>query len=77
VIAFGSNDEAVKAYESGRCDVFTTDVSGLYMPTFETFKSGDHAVLPEVISKERARGAPGDDQMVRSRQWCCLPIGRR
>src|SRR6187551_3143474 len=30
VIAFGTADEAVKAYESGRCDVFTTDVSGLY-----------------------------------------------
>src|SRR3982074_676014 len=25
VIAFGTADEAVKAYESGRCDVFTTD----------------------------------------------------
>src|SRR5450432_1171722 len=29
VIAFGTADEAVKASESGRCDVFTTDVSGL------------------------------------------------
>src|SRR5258705_8251720 len=27
VIAFGTADETVKAYESGRCDVFTTDVS--------------------------------------------------
>src|ERR1700734_2345271 len=30
VVAFAGGDEAVKAYESGRCDVFTTDVSGLY-----------------------------------------------
>src|SRR6185369_6003877 len=30
VIAFTSADETVKAYESGRCDVFTSDVSQLY-----------------------------------------------
>src|SRR5262249_33728750 len=30
VIAFGTADETVKAYEAGRCDVFTTDVSQLY-----------------------------------------------
>src|SRR6185369_190389 len=30
VIAFASADETVKAYESGRCDVFTSDVSQLY-----------------------------------------------
>src|SRR5246500_2905379 len=30
VIAFATNDETVKAYEAGRCDVFTTDQSGLY-----------------------------------------------
>src|SRR6201999_3744082 len=27
VIAFGTNDETIKAYEAGRCDVFTTDMS--------------------------------------------------
>ena len=26
VIAFGTADETIKAYESGRCDVFTTDI---------------------------------------------------
>src|SRR5690242_4289736 len=30
VIAFGTLEETVKAYESGRCDVYTTDMSGLY-----------------------------------------------
>src|SRR5262249_8717948 len=30
VIAFATADETIKAYESGRCDVFTTDVSQLY-----------------------------------------------
>src|ERR1700753_191098 len=30
VVAFAGGDEPVKAYESGRCDAFTTDASGLY-----------------------------------------------
>ena len=29
VVAFASSDETVKAYDSGRCDAFTTDASGL------------------------------------------------
>jgi general L-amino acid transport system substrate-binding protein len=52
VIAFGTADEAVKAYESGRCDVFTTDVSGLYAERLKLANPADHVVLPEVISKE-------------------------
>src|SRR5204863_9836274 len=52
VIAFGTADEAVKAYESGRCDVFTTDVSGLYAERLKLASPADHGVLPEVISKE-------------------------
>ena len=30
VIAFATADETIKAYDGGRCDVFTTDVSQLY-----------------------------------------------
>src|SRR3569832_1642227 len=52
VIAFGTNDETVKAYESGRCDVFTTDVSGLYANCLKLANPNDHMVLPEIISKE-------------------------
>jgi general L-amino acid transport system substrate-binding protein len=52
VIAFSSHDEALKAYESGRCAVFTTDVSGLYSDRLKLANAADHVVLPEVISKE-------------------------
>src|SRR5213595_1926231 len=52
VIAFGSADETVTAYESGRCDVFTSDVSQLYAERLKLTTPADHAVLPEVISKE-------------------------
>ena len=52
LIAFGTADETVKAYESGRCDVFTSDVSQLYAERLKLAAPADHTVLPEVISKE-------------------------
>ncbi len=71
VIAFGTNDEAVKAYESGRCDVFTTDVSGLYADRLKLATPADHVVLPEVISKEPLGPMVrhGDDQWFDIVKW--------
>ena len=71
VIAFGSNDEAVKAYESGRCDVFTDDVSGLYADRLKLSNAADHVVLPEVISKEPLGPMVrhGDDQWFDIVKW--------
>jgi len=71
VIAFGTNDEAVKAYESGRCDVFTTDVSGLYSDRLKLANPADHLVLPEVISKEPLGPMVrhGDDQWFDIVKW--------
>src|ERR1700716_392926 len=71
VIAFGTADEAVKAYESGRCDVFTTDVSGLYAERLKLATPADHSVLPEVISKEPLGPMVrhGDDQWFDIVKW--------
>ncbi len=71
VIAFSTADEAVKAYESGRCDVFTTDVSGLYAERLKLANPADHAVLPEVISKEPLGPMVrhGDDQWFDVVKW--------
>jgi general L-amino acid transport system substrate-binding protein len=71
VIAFGTNDEAIKAYESGRCDVFTTDVSGLYADRLKLASPADHVVLPEVISKEPLGPMVrhGDDQWFDIVKW--------
>ena len=49
---FGKLDEAVKAYESGQCDTFTSDVSQLYALRPRLSKRGDQTILPDVISKE-------------------------
>jgi general L-amino acid transport system substrate-binding protein len=71
VIAFGTADEAVKAYESGRCDVFTDDVSGLYAYRLKLASPADHGVLPEVISKEPLGPMVrhGDDQWFDIVKW--------
>src|SRR4051812_15061286 len=71
VIAFGTADETVKAYESGRCDVFTSDVSQLYAERLKVAVPADHAVLPEVISKEPLGPMVrhGDDQWFDIVKW--------
>ena len=45
-------EEVLNAYYSGRCDVFTTDVSGLVSTRGSRPNPADHIILPEVISKE-------------------------
>jgi general L-amino acid transport system substrate-binding protein len=71
VIAFASADEALKAYESGRCDVFTSDVSQLYAMRLKLANPADHGVLPEVISKEPLGPLVrhGDDQWFDIVKW--------
>ena len=51
-LKFGKLEEALKAYESGQCDTFTSDVSQLYGLRLRLSKPGDHIILPDVISKE-------------------------
>jgi general L-amino acid transport system substrate-binding protein len=71
VIAFTGADETVKAYESGRCDVFTSDVSQLYAERLKLANPADHVVLPEVISKEPLGPMVrhGDDQWFDIVKW--------
>jgi general L-amino acid transport system substrate-binding protein len=46
-------EEVTAAYFAGRCDVFTTDVSGLAsVRATQATNPNDHVILPEVISKE-------------------------
>ncbi|QCK86823.1 amino acid ABC transporter substrate-binding protein [Phreatobacter aquaticus] len=52
VVTFGSLDEVSKAYDTGRCDAYTTDMSQLATNRLLLTKPDDHMVLPEVISKE-------------------------
>jgi general L-amino acid transport system substrate-binding protein len=71
VIAFSTADETVKAYESGRCDAFTTDVSQLYAEKLKLSNPNDHVILPEIISKEPLGPVVrhGDDQWLDVVKW--------
>jgi len=45
-------DEALSAYDQGRCDVYTTDKSGLAAHRTKLADPSAHIILPETISKE-------------------------
>ena len=51
-VVFVDQDEVVKAYEDGRCDVYTTDASALAAERSKFAVPADHIILPEIISKE-------------------------
>ena len=51
-VAFEKADEVVAAYDSGRCDTYTTDKSGLAAQRTKMSNPDAHMVLPETISKE-------------------------
>ena len=71
LVAFEKADEVVAAYDAGRCDVYTTDRSGLAAQRTK-MKDGDaHMVLPEVISKEPLGPVVrhGDDQWLDVVKW--------
>jgi general L-amino acid transport system substrate-binding protein len=64
--------EVLNAYFAGRCDVYTTDVSGLVAARASRAANGaDHVILPEVISKEPLGPAVrhGDDQWFDIVKW--------
>ncbi|TMG75678.1 MAG: amino acid ABC transporter substrate-binding protein, partial [Betaproteobacteria bacterium] len=58
-------DEVLNAYFNGRCDVYTTDQSGLVaLRASRAQRPDDHLILPELISKEPLGPAVrhGDDR---------------
>jgi general L-amino acid transport system substrate-binding protein len=70
-VVFEKQDEADAAYDSGRCDAYTTDASGLYSIRLKLQNPDDHVVLPEIISKEPLGPAvrQGDDQWAMIAKW--------
>jgi general L-amino acid transport system substrate-binding protein len=70
-VVFEKLDETVQAYLAGRCDVYTTDQSGLYSIRIQQPKPEDHVVLPEIISKEPLGPSvrQGDDQWLTVVKW--------
>ncbi len=70
-VTIETNEEGRNNYLAGRCDVYTTDASGL-AATRATFDDPqNHVVLPEIISKEPLGPAvrQGDDQWADVVRW--------
>ncbi len=70
-VTFDTSDQTVKAFESGRCDVLTSDQSQLYGLRIKLAKPGNAIVLPEVISKEPLGPVvrQGDDDWFNVVRW--------
>ncbi|SJZ50263.1 amino acid ABC transporter substrate-binding protein [Consotaella salsifontis] len=70
-VVIEAQSDVNSAYDTGRCDVLTTDASGLYASRLELSNPDDHVVLPEIISKEPLGPVvrQGDDQWFNLVQW--------
>lgn len=71
IVAFEKADEALAAYEAGRCDAYTTARMALAGQRTKLKYPAAHVVLPETISKEPAGPAvrQGDDRFLKVARW--------
>lgn len=70
-VVFESLDETRATFLAGRCDAYTTDMSGI-VATLQTFPNpDDYIVLPETISKEPLGPSvlQGDDEWFDIARW--------
>lgn len=71
-VVFDQFNEVVSAFAAGRCDVFTTDASGLASIRISRLENPDnYVVLPEIISKEPLGPfvRQGDDAWLNVVKW--------
>lgn len=70
-VVFVDQDEVVKAFEDGRCDVYTTDSSALAAERSKFANPDEYIILPEIISKEPLGPSvrQGDQQWFNIVRW--------
>jgi general L-amino acid transport system substrate-binding protein len=70
------NDETQRAYDSGRCDAYTTDASQLAGIRTSLANPDEHVVLPDIISKEPLGPfvRQGDDQWFDLVRWTMFAL---
>ncbi len=70
-VVMENNNELFKAFMAGRCDVFSTDASGLAAQRSKTKKPSELVILPDIISKEPLAPAVrhGDDEWLDIVKW--------
>lgn len=75
-VVIDSADGVIKAFDSGRCDVYTTDASALYAQRLKLTDPTAYTVLPEIISKEPLGPAvrQGDDKWFNVVRWSLFSL---
>ncbi|GAB5390006.1 MAG: amino acid ABC transporter substrate-binding protein [Alphaproteobacteria bacterium] len=75
-VVIEAQSEVVAAYYAGRCDVFTTDASGLASVRATNPNPAAHVILPEIISKEPLGPSVrhGDDQFFDITKWVLFAL---
>ncbi len=70
-VVFDTSAQTSKGFDSGRCDVLTTDQSGLYALRLNLKDPSSAVVLPEIISKEPLGPVvrQGDDVWFNIAKW--------
>jgi general L-amino acid transport system substrate-binding protein len=51
-VKFNKLEDMLKAYDDGKCDTITSDISQLYAQRLKLAKANDSVILPDVISKD-------------------------
>lgn len=75
-VVIGSADGVLEAFETGRCDVYSTDASALYAQRLKLADPKGFTVLPEIISKEPLGPAvrQGDDKWFNVVRWTLFSL---
>ena len=75
-LVFDQNEETRNAYNSGRCDAFTTDASQLAGIRTALRNPDEHVILTDIISKEPLAVAVrhGDDQWFDIVRWTIFAL---
>jgi general L-amino acid transport system substrate-binding protein len=75
-VTFQEVNETVKAFEAGRCDAYTVDISALAAGRLTLGNPDDYVILPEVISKEPLGPwvRQGDDQWFDIVRWTVFAL---
>ena len=70
-VVFATDEETVKAYDSGRCDAYTTDASGLYAERLKLTRARrqHRAARDHLEGAARTFGAQGRHQWFEIVQW--------
>ena len=75
-VTFDEIEDLVKAFDGGKCDTYTADLSQLYAVRLKLANPDDSVVLPEAISKEPLGPAvrQGDEQWLNIVRWTLFAL---